>query len=329
MTRPRKDLVSLTDTPYYHIGSRCVRRAFLCGQDKLSERCYEHRRQWIVDRARLLSSLFAIDLCSYAVMSNHYHLVVKLDPDQVISLSDLDIVSRWLCLFKGPLLVQRYYASASLTQAELGTVSDIVAVWRKRLANLSWFMKCLNQPIARQANLEDNCTGHFWEARFKSQALKTDEALLSCMAYVDLNPIRAAIADTPENSNYTSIQERIQPTFNLEQAVKDQTDQQDIFHFDAKLKALLPFEKEDIDANCDNTTSTIPFTYSAYLELVDWTGRAVLENKRGAIPQHLPPILQRLNIDKKRWLSSVTQFEALHDQRFNRIQAVPINNTAE
>ena len=88
MTRPRKDLISISDTPYYHIVSRCVRRAFLCGTDPHTKQSYEHRRQWIEDRIRLLSSLFAIDICAYAIMSNHYHLVLHVDTQQAQSWSE-------------------------------------------------------------------------------------------------------------------------------------------------------------------------------------------------------------------------------------------------
>ena len=220
MTRPRKALISLADTPYYHVTSRCVRRAYLCGVDHYSGQNYEHRRQWVVDRIRLLSSLFAIDVCAYAVLSNHYHLVLKLCPEQFNDLSDEQIMDRWCALFKGPLLVQRYRSGEPLMPFERSTVSDIVNVWRRKLSSISWFMRCLNQPIARQANLEDKCTGKFWESRFTSQALKTDEALLSGMVYVDLNPIRAGIATRPEASEYTSIQERIAPTCEVSHAIE-------------------------------------------------------------------------------------------------------------
>ena len=168
MTRPRKDLISLADTPYYHITSRCVRRAFLCGVDHYSGQDYEHRRQWVVDRIRLLSSLFAIDVCAYAVMSNHYHLVLNLCPEQLNNLSDEQVIERWCALFKGPLLIQRLRNGESLSAPERSTVDDIVNVWRNKLSSISWFMRCLNQPIARQANLEDKCTGKFWESRFNS-----------------------------------------------------------------------------------------------------------------------------------------------------------------
>ena len=166
MTRPRKELISISDTPYYHVVSRCVRRTFLCGFDQQTQQDYEHRRQWIEDRIRLLSSLFAIDICSYAVMSNHYHIVVKLDPQQSSEWSHQEVITRWTSLFKGPLLIQRQQQGGALSPAEQQTVSDIIEVWRERLADLSWFMKCLNEPIAREANKEDSCTGHFWDKFF-------------------------------------------------------------------------------------------------------------------------------------------------------------------
>jgi hypothetical protein len=162
MPRPRKELISLADTPYYHITSRCVRRAFLCGIDHYSGQSYEHRRQWVVDRVRLLSSSFAIDVCAYAIMSNHYHLVLKACPEQLEDLSDDDIMDRWCALFKGPLLVQRYRDGEGLKSFERTTVSDIVTVWRSKLFSISWFMRCLNQPIASQANREDKFARKFW-----------------------------------------------------------------------------------------------------------------------------------------------------------------------
>ncbi|MFC4260086.1 transposase [Marinobacter lacisalsi] len=218
MPRPRHQQVSLADTPYYHIISRCVRRTFLCGEDHATGRSYEHRRGWIEERIRLLASLFTVDVAAYAVMSNHYHLVIKLSPEQANSWSNDEILARWCCLYQGPPLVKRYQRGETLRDAELRRVNQYAETFRERLTDLSWFMKCLNEPIARKANQEGDCTGHFWESRFKSQPLETEEALLTCMAYVDLNPIRAVMADTPETSDYTSIQERIQPTFNLADA---------------------------------------------------------------------------------------------------------------
>ena len=315
MTRPRKALISLTDTPYYHITSRCVRRAFLCGVDHYSGKDYEHRRQWVVDRIRLLSSLFGIDVCAYAVLSNHYHLVLKVCPDQLDDLSDDDIMDRWCALFRGPLLIQCYRDREVLKAFERATISDIVNVWRSRLSSISWFMRCLNQPIARQANLEDKCTGKFWESRFTSQALKSEEALLSCMAYVDLNPVRAGLAETPEASSHTSIRERIQSEFNLQQAIDDQTDCGDLLVFRTPLKPLLSFENR----LANELQTGILFNFEEYLALVDWTGRIIRSDKRESIDNELPPILDRLQITADQWRINTTQFEAIHPKRFNRI----------
>jgi len=315
MTRPRKALISLSETPYYHITSRCVRRAFLCGVDHYSGQNYEHRRQWVVDRIRLLSSLFAIDVCAYAVMSNHYHLVLKVCPEQLESNSDDDIIERWCALFKGPLLIQSYRSDKDLKPYERSAISDIVKVWRSKLASISWFMRCLNQPIARQANLEDKCTGKFWESRFSSQALKSEEALLSCMAYVDLNPVRAGISDTPESSSYTSFRERVESEFDLQQAIDNQAKGGDLLDFKTPLKPLLPFENRLINKGQDG----IMFNLEDYLDLVNWTGRFIRSDKRRHIDEHLPPILARLQITADQWRINTTQFEAIHPRRFNRL----------
>jgi REP element-mobilizing transposase RayT len=317
MTQPRKALISLADTPYYHITSRCVRRAFLCGVDHYSGQNYEHRRQWVVDRIRLLSSLFAIDICAYAVMSNHYHLVLKVCPEQLTDLSEDEIMDRWCALFKGPLLIQNYRSGEDLKPFERSAVSDIVNVWRTKLSSISWFMRCLNQPIAHQANREDKCTGKFWESRFNSQALKSEEALLSGMAYVDLNPVRAGMADTPETSSYTSIQERLQLEFDVRQAIEDQTDCGDLLDFRAPLKPLLPFE----NGLLNEAQTGILFNFEQYLALVDWTGRIIRSDKRGNIDSALPPILDRLQITADQWRIDTTQFEAIHPQRFNRLKS--------
>jgi REP element-mobilizing transposase RayT len=321
MTQARKTLVSVEDTPYYHLVTRCVRRTFLCGVDRTSGKNYEHRRQWIEDRIRVLSSLFAIDLCAYAVLSNHLHIVAKLCPEQSQKWSTDEILQRWTSLFKGPHLVQKYLKGDDLLAIEQQIIDETAEVYRKRLTSVSWFMKCLNEPIARAANKEDNCTGHFWESRFKSQALLSEEALLSCMAYVDLNPVRANMAATPEASEHTSIKERLQPKFDLETAVKLQIKQQALQSFDLNtgltIKPLAKFEGDITQKRQEG----ILFSLSDYLELVDYTGRILKPNKRGAISETLPPILQRLNLHSKQWLEQATKFESCYQKQFAKPRA--------
>ena len=239
------------------------------------------------------------------------HRYLQLCPEQADDWTDDDVITRWLTLYKGPVLVQRYVAAQAQSTAERDEVALIVAQWRERLASISQFMQCLNQPIARAANKEDNCTGHFWESRFCSQALLSEPALLTCMTYVDLNPIRAKIADTPETSDYTSVQERIKPTFDLAEAIRGQSfnNPQNII-----VKPLLHFE-----GNIKNEVQKgILFSLSDYLQLVDWTGRTVRDDKRGAIPGTVPPILTRLNIPIEQWLIDSQQFEKVVHRRFRR-----------
>jgi REP element-mobilizing transposase RayT len=296
MPKPRKALVLLEETPYYHCVSRCVRRAFLCGVDVLTGKSYEHRRQWIVDRMKLLADIFAIDICSYAVLQNHYHVILHVDTQLVAEWSEQEVIERWERLFSLPVIVQRYLAKEPITQAEHDAVSELLTKWRIRLHDISWFMRCLNEPIARQANKEDDCTGRYWEGRYKSQALLDEKALAACMAYVDLNPIRAGMAETPEQSEYTSIKERAH-RFKQNTCHSDKPDTP---------TGLLPF----VGYPHQNMPKGLPFRLKDYLELIDWTGRVILENKQGYIPDHEPPILERLQVDPKHWLYMTQHFES-------------------
>ncbi|MCW8090322.1 transposase, partial [Alteromonas sp. ASW11-130] len=177
--------------------SRCVRRAFLCGKDDNTGKSYEHRRQWVEDRLMFLAEVFCVDVCAYAVMSNHTHVVLRINKSKAASLSVKEVIRRWHKLYKGMLLSQRYVNPAecnAMSEAEVETVKTLAEVYRNRLYDISWFMRLLNEYIARKANKEDGCTGHFWEGRFKSQALMDEAAIAACMAYVDLNPVRACLA---------------------------------------------------------------------------------------------------------------------------------------
>ncbi len=309
MPRARKHLVCLSETSYYHVTSRCVRRAFLCGVDRFTGRSYEHRRTWLEDRVRVLASLFSVELCAYAIMSNHYHLVVRLNPDEPKHWSDDEVLSRWTALFRGPLLVQRYRDGDPLTPAEAAAVRDISAVYRARLGSLSWFMKCLNEPIARRANAEDGCTGHFWEARFHSQPLRTERALLTAMAYVDLNPVRAGIATTPEESDHTSIKARIEGQYRRatrNESVPRLIDDEDLRHFPGPVRPLAAFADEKQHTNLPS--EPLPMKKQEYLKLVDQTGRVAVRGKRRNIDPALAPALERLGLTTDEWMRCSTRF---------------------
>lgn len=291
MPKPRYAQVSLDATPYYHCTSRCVRRAFLCGVDAHSGKSYEHRRQWLENKLLELGELFALDICAYAVMSNHYHVVLHINKAQAEAWSSKQVIDIWHQLFSGNLLSQRYSKGDVLEKAEMTVLNKIVTQWRERLMDISWFMRVLNECIARQANAEDHCTGRFWEGRFKTQALLDETALAACMAYVDLNPIRARMAKSPETSAHTSIKRRITVAMNNAKT--------------ADANVLFPF----IGNPRKNMSEGLPFKFNDYLELVEWTGRIMREDRRGYIEASIPPLLVRLNMEDQHWLYLTQHFE--------------------
>ena len=291
MALPRKRQISLIDTPYYHCVSRCVRRAYLCGQDALTGNSYEHRRHWVEKRLLLLGTAFTIDVCAFAVMSNHTHVVLHVDKDKALALTDMEVLLRWQSIHRPSFLAQQFIDTQVLPEDEAQrlTLKSTIAVYRQRLYDISWFMRELNEYIARKANREDDCTGHFWEGRFKSQALLDESALIACMAYVDLNPIRANLATTPDTSDHTSIKLRIEDAKQGRQP-----------------RTLMPFT----GTPSPNQPKGLPLYLSDYLELVDITGRLVHPNKSGRIDINSNPILTRLGLDSDTWQTLSLSFES-------------------
>ena len=329
MATRREAQVCLEETPFYHCYVRCVRRAYLCGEDYATGESYDHRKQWIVSRLKFLSYVYAIDLCAYAVMSNHYHVVLHVDKARALAWSQEEVAERWMQVCSGDMLVERWLEEPeTLDKPSLEVVSDIIESWRERLYSLSWFMRCVNETIARMANAEDNCKGRFWEGRFKSQALLDEVALLSCMAYVDLNPVRASVEDDIIDSDFTSIQQRLHDYVKYkntknrdEKRLVKRVNKQHKIKTQLKLEALpeaalMPFSgSKHIPIH-----NALPFTREDYFDLVDTTSRLVREDNSGFVDESVPPILARFGINPAHWLKHVKFFNLNYSFCVGRIE---------
>ena len=279
MPQSRNSQISLADTAYYHCISRCVRRAYLCGEDKLTGQSFEHRREWVENKLLSLTQFFSIDVCAYAIMSNHTHLVLYVDQNSVQRWSVKETIWRWHQVFKGNRLSQLYLEGYLLSDSEYEIVKEQAEVYKSRLCSISWFMRVLNEHIARKANAEDKCTG-----RFKSQPLLDEAALFACMAYVDLNPIRAGIAKTLETSAYTSIRKRVTSLLKGQQPVN-----------------LRPFKGQK------NSKSTLSIELSEYINLVNLSSQLISKHKQAESPTSLS-LLKRLKISNNSWHIITHQF---------------------
>ena len=320
MGYPRKMIVPAGEDCVVHVISRCVRQAWLCGKDKATGRDYEHRRGWMRDRIRYLADVFAIEVCAYAVMSNHSHMVLWCRPAVAAAWSSEEVARRWLMVFGSR---QREWTDAEI--AGFAKDDEQIAQWRERLGSVSWFMRCMNEAIARQANKEDGCKGRFWEGRFKSQLLADDGAVLACMAYVDLNPVRAKMAGSLEESEFTSVFDRItgkrgrakvKKTEDLttenrkgeERASKSEESPETAAEMArAREEAVADEWLCPMGSEADRHT-VLDMSLDGYLALVEWTGQELRAGKRGALPVGMRPILEKMDLDVDAWVETVTEF---------------------
>jgi REP element-mobilizing transposase RayT len=315
----RKSYVNDDEIGVYHCFTRCVRRAFLCGFDPVTQRDYSHRKAWIVDRLHLLAGIFAIDVCAYAVMENHDHTILRTRPDVAAAWSDREVAIRWLTLF--PCYCRKKETVPPPTENQISALADNmerIAQLRKRLSSLSWFMGRLNECIARAANKEDRVRGRFWESRFKCVRLLDDAAIVACMVYVDLNPVRAGRATTPEESDFTSIQERIR-AWHKEMPVQDPLSGSDM-----QSTGICTAASERVSNDAPTLSATwlcpiqsnstgygiLQMTEAEYFDLVDRSGRMLRSGKRGVIDADLAPILLRIGVKPEAWMDTISSFES-------------------
>jgi len=293
MPSPRHTQIDIEATPYYHCISRCVRRAFLCGDDHLSGYNFDHRKDWVVEKLAKLAEIFAVRVCAYAILSNHFHIVVRIDSDRAHDWSDEEVVERYMRLF-----------SSSEDPREHLTITyaaERIRCWRARLADLSWFMRCLNEAIARRANREDGCTGRFWEGRFRSQALLDEAGLLTCMSYVDLNPIRAGLATSLEESEFTSIRQRLAERA----AERDITAAED----GPATQVLVPVLAGFSVAGKAPSGESLPIEIDGYIALLIATGVALRsEDPVAALPAATTRTLERVGVSSEHWLETIRSY---------------------
>jgi hypothetical protein len=325
----RAEVFNPHEVSVFHCLNRCVRRCFLCGKDSVSGKDYEYRKAWVEERLRFLAGTFGIDVLGFSIMSNHFHVILRNRPDVVETWGDREIARRWWQLCPG-----RKTESGEPeepTEGELNAIcgdAERLAEIRSRLSDISWFMRCVAEPVARRANAEDGCTGRFWQGRFKAVKLCDDAAILACSVYVDLNPVRAGCAETPEASEHTSARRRIEEVANCEAG--DQLSPEESLSAKRRTPAdwLAPLELDQRStsgpapsalASRASDKGVLPLPLDDYLDLLDWTGRQAVRGKRGVVPAHLAPILERLDFPVETWLDLSLGFGRL----FHRVAGCP------
>jgi hypothetical protein len=326
--KPRREVVDPSIVQVLHVLNRTVRRCFLFGADDLTGNNYDHRKEWIEELLRRFAGLFGIDLLSFAILSNHYHLMLRSRPDVVETWDDTEVARRWLMIC--PKRKNKDGTPCEPNEKELDSIrnsKESLKLIRSRLSDVSWWTRLLDQRIARRCNDEDKATGRFFEDRFKAIPLLDDESIAACAVYIDLNLIRAAIAETVELSDHTSGQLRAK-------ALKARAEQALVATCDSASS-----QESTVNPECTCDAFLSPICVSAvssdpgpmpsrsglrcsdkgflqmseadYVQLLDWTARYAAPGKRGTTSEDLPPILERLGFSSTIWLAMVNDFGEL------------------
>ena len=348
MPRPtRLEQFHSSEIGIVHAVQRCVRRAFLAGVDDKTGNDFSFRREWIRRRMESLASVFGIDVLTYAILSNHLHVILRNRPDVVASWSDREAAIRWLRVFPGRRLEEQLAEPTENDVNMLVNQPERMAIVRERLSDISWFMRALSEPIARMANRQDECTGRFWEGRFKALRIVDEIGLLACAMYVDLNPVRAAMAESPDQSLHTSAYDRIRgekgetmdaAAFDLVPVSSEDAGkairETSVDELREKLKAkkrnptgrkvrrdswLAPLKltpgvlSDEAEVHADGLRASdkgfLQLNLADYLSLLRWTAKQGIAGMAAKVPAKLSGLLSSLGIDSSMWRDLVWDFK--------------------
>lgn len=341
--KARKESLDPSVSQVVHVWNRCIRAMSLCGIDPITKTDREYRREWSRSRLEHLASVFAVEMLTFAVMHNHTHQVLRSRPDIARQWSPENVARRSLMITpkcdRGGKMIEP-------TAKQIDAITSkpkLVEKLRRRLSDISFWMQSYAQHIAVKANREDKQLGHFWESRFKAHVLLDESSVLRCMMYVDLNPIRAGMADSIEESDYTGAKDRwddlrvhiategesqitLQVHSGSESAQWERIDQ-------GCSGWLSPIEidsdtvetsrdstiQQSADQDSDNSESTEPARRAScrgairmslikYLWLLDLVARQQKAGGSGFIPAEVVPLLQQLNIEPTGFYESICLF---------------------
>lgn len=322
----RGDVVDLTETGIYHCWSRCVRSALLFGEDPITGKDFGYRCDWMEKRIESLAGLFAIDVCFFAIMMNHFHLILRILPELLAKWSDKQVVKRAIKIFPNK-FKELGVRGGEATQEQVRNFAKdkkLVNELRSRLANPSWFLRQLKQNIAQRANAEEQLTGHFWQGRFDCKRLVDEIGVLVCGMYVDLNEIRAGIAKSLDASKRTSAYRRLEALRRRRQKKRGAAD---IDGFLCPVSTQGDGQSDGYQASGTLESARVSdgglfeFSVEAYLELLDWTGRLLVEGK-ASIPAEEPPILEKMGITGEALKLQLEVFESLRGPAIGRPENV-------
>ena len=320
----RAEIFDPSEIVAVHTMARTNRRCFLLGEDQFTGKNFDHRKRWIEDKLKQLAANFGIDVLAFSCLSNHFHLVLRSRPDVVKTWDDTEVARRWWSLcpqrkIKSEIDGKKNWVPVEPTEWDLNSIRNDpvkLATIRSRLSDISWWMRLLCQYIALRANGEEGeGLGRFWQSRFKAVRILDEESLLACAAYVDLNPIRAALAETLEASDYTSVQRRIEAIEENVEAINDSNAATIVNRADDFLSPISIDERNDPLAAQPSRSGKrcsdkgfLALADAEYLTILDWIARDTIAGKRGQTPVEAPPVFERLGIDAQEWSRMVKDF---------------------